>query len=126
MRLPRWAAVLFLPLLVGALLLMHGLDAGGVESGGHGSLGVVSHEHSDEESSAEHHDHSSCPECIAGHVLASCVAVLAAVVVIRAARRFLAIAAAPVTVPVLAGWWDRFAVWRPPDPAWVRLSVMRC
>jgi hypothetical protein len=105
---------------------MHGLEAAAGESGAHAVAGAVSHDHAEEDGTSGH-DHSTCAECVAGHLLAACVAVLAAVLVLRVARRLVAVMAAPGALhPVVTEWRDRFTVWRPPDPAWVRLSVMRC
>jgi hypothetical protein len=122
----RWITVLLLPLLVGGLLLMHGLAASG---GGDHHGGVAAELHAAGVSAEHHdvHDHAHCPECIAGHLVAACVAVVAVVVSLRVACR--------VLILVRAGAVDRpsetasigvVRIWRPPDPAWVRLSVMRC
>jgi hypothetical protein len=117
---PRWAILLATPLLIGAVLLMHGLDAAahltsttvsaGAEHGGH------------------HDGDEPCTDCPSGHHLViACVAVAATIATLVRARlrpgRLLASAA----VASAATPRDRIAaVARPPDPAWVRLSVMRC
>ncbi|MGH9275071.1 MAG: hypothetical protein ACRDZU_10525 [Acidimicrobiales bacterium] len=124
-RLPRWTALLVLPLLVGALLLMHGLDAGATTSGPHGAVAVASdHSHQDE-APAEHHD-AGCDGCAIGHVMAACVAIVATVVGLRIAWR-VAGPRLPTFVDTAIGS-ARAArqLLRPPDPVWVRLAVMRC
>lgn len=124
-RLPRWTAVMVVPLLVGALLLMHGLDAAATTGGLHGASVTASPHSHQGETPSEHHD-TGCDGCAVGHLVAACAAVLATVVVLRLAR-----GAAPVRVSTLIGSAPdgiRAArqVRRPPDPAWVRLAVMRC
>lgn len=124
LRLPRWTALLVLPLLAGALLLMHGLDAGTTASGLHGAAAAApTHSHQGE-APTEHHD-AGCDGCAVGHVMAACVAIMATVVGVRLARR-----AAGVRVSTLVDFATRIRaarqLLRPPDPAWVRLAVMRC
>lgn len=125
LRLPRWTALLVLPLLAGALLLMHGLDAGATTHGLHGTSAAASTKSHQGETPAEHHD-PGCDGCAVGHVMAACVAIVATVVGVRLARR-----AAGVRVSTLVGSaTGRIRAARqllhPPDPAWVRLAVMRC
>ena len=68
-----------LPTLVGALLLMHGLDA---RAGDHhpettsASAPVVDTHPHDESTPAEH---GHCVDCLAGHVMAACVAIITAI-----------------------------------------------
>jgi hypothetical protein len=125
LRLPRWTAVLVLPLLAGALLLMHGLDAGATTNEPHGASAVaLDHTHQGG-APAEHHD-AGCDGCVVGHVMAACVAIVATVVGLRLARR-----AAGVRVSTLVGSANGCIravreLLRPPEPAWVRLAVMRC
>lgn len=121
----RWSPLLVLPLLVGALLVMHGLDAraDGTPSEGVRSISAHPHEVADPGTgSADGH----CAACAAGHVVAACVAIVASVAGLRAARpilgaaRRLLVAAAAAVVRAGGG------PLRPPPPAWVRLAVMRC
>ena len=124
--LPRWAWMLVLPLLVGALLLMHGLDAhvGDAPSGTSSSASVMG-EHPHDGTTPTEDGH--CADCAAGHVMAACVAIITAIGGLGLVRRFLtrgsltALASALVSqVRHLVG------LAHPPDPVWVRLSVMRC
>ncbi len=126
-RLPRWTWLLVLPMLVGALLLMHGLDAQAGES--HHSATAASASvvevHLHAESAPSEHEH--CVDCLAGHVVAACVAIITAIGGIGLTRclltrGILASPAAAVTDQVRG----LLELARPPDPAWVRLSVMRC
>lgn len=119
-RRSTWVAVLALPLLVGAVLLMHGLDAGthtpaaasAAEAGGHD------------------HDRAGCESCPGTHhVLAACVAVAATVTTLRVARRTRSrfpVAGRSLAMQVGRTGSRLVELARPPDPAWVRLSVMRC
>ena len=123
--LPRWTSLLVLPMLVGALLLMHGLDAHA--RGSHPDGASVPAATVEQHAYDEPTDHAHCAECLAGHVLAACVAVIAAIGAIGLARRLVSrgrLAALAATVA------DRMrgpvTLARPPDPLWVRLSVMRC
>lgn len=126
-RLPRWTWLLVLPLLVGALLLMHGLDAhvGALHSPEVAAAELVVPDHPHRDSVPAEHDH--CAECLAGHVMAACVAIVTAIGGIGIARRLLRQASFVASV-VAAATRVRGLVElpRPPDPAWVRLSVMRC
>lgn len=122
LRLPRWTALVVFPLLAGALLLMHGLDAGATTPG---LAGLADHSHHGE-APTEHDDDSHCPACAFGHVMAACVAIVAAAVGIRLAPR-----ARRAHASTIFGWATvrlRAAqqLLRPPEPAWVRLAVMRC
>jgi hypothetical protein len=124
-RLPRWTALLVLPLLAGALLLMHGLDAGATTSGLNGAaVTVPTHSHHGE-APTEHRD-AGCDGCAVGHVMAACVAIVVTVVGLRVARR--AAGARVSTLLVSATGRTRAArqLLRPPEPVWVRLAVMRC
>jgi len=115
--------LLTLPALVGALLLMHGLDVGGATAG---SATALAHAATDDHGEAANgHSEEHCADCGVGHMVAACVAVLAtfAAVVVRrfhAGRAvFLGIGAAvsrgrPLGNPL-----------RSPEPAWVRLAVMQ-
>jgi hypothetical protein len=124
-RLPRWTALLILPVLVGALLLMHGLDAGASANGVHGSSAAAPRHSHHGEQLADHHD-AGCDGCAVGHVMAACVAILASVVGLRLALR----AVGPRVSALLDAAMDRTRaarqLLRPPGPAWVRLAVMRC
>ena len=119
--------MLVLPMLVGALLLMHGLDAHAGESrhsGTSASAGIVD-EHPRDESTPG--DHGHCVDCLAGHVMAVCVAIITAIGGLGMVRRLLTRGNLAATAAAVA---DRVRGLvepaRPPDPAWVRLSVMRC
>ena len=126
-RLPRWVWLLALPALVGALLLMHGLDAQAGEPH-HGpkvtsTALVEGHPHHD----AVPLEHAHCVDCLAGHVMAACVAIITAIGGIGLARRLLSSGAVPAPAAALSGRARCLVeLARPPDPAWVRLSVMRC
>lgn len=126
-RLPRWTWLLVLPMLVGALLLMHGLDAQAGDSHhspASASASVV-HEHPHDALSPA--DHGHCADCLAGHVMAVCVAVITAIGGFGLVRRLLARASMAAPAVVMAGRVRGLVeLARPPDPAWVRLSVMRC
>jgi len=110
-----------LPLLVLALLFMHGLSARPDAAGS--SQGATSHEHG---ATPGHHD--DCPDCL-HHLVTTCVAVLTALAAWRLTRRLAD--RSPLGVDPGAG--DGAPVWRtlkplgrPPDPAWIRFGVMRC
>ena len=119
----RWALVA-LPLLAGAVLLMHGLDSRASERPTAALAQGMSHEHPGE--ADESHDDGQCVDCHLGHLMAACVAVFAAVVTFVGGRRLRVHIAAAERV---AGstWGDR--AWgfrlRPPEPAWVQLAVMQ-
>lgn len=137
-RLPRWTWLLVLPLLVGALLLMHGLDA---SAGDHHTAaaapGAPAHAHVHSEPGAQLDsvtsaavfggpEDSQCLDCVAGHVMAACMVIITTIIGVGLLRRRLggglvvAVAAPPESARSL------IESVRPPDPAWVRLSVMRC
>ena len=125
LRLPRWTALLVLPLLAGALLLMHGLDAGATTNGLHAAAAAApTHSHQDE-APTEHRD-AGCDGCAVGHVLAACVAIMATVVGLRLARRAAGVSVSTLVDFATARTRAARQVLRPPDPAWVRLAVMRC
>lgn len=123
LRLPRWTALLVLSLLAGALLLMHGLDAGG-----HATAAVPAHV----DAEGDRHDHgtSGCESCPGTHhLLAACMAVAATAATLRLARRTrcrFAVARRSFAMQVGRAGSRLVELARPPDPAWVRLSVMRC
>ena len=123
LRLSRWTVLLVLPLMAGALLLMHGLVAGASEDASHASMSeATSHEHPAPASHEERH----CEGCVAGHLMAACVAVVASVATVSFSRR--AIRGPRTATPLAETGLLRTAreLLRPPDPAWVRLAVMRC
>jgi hypothetical protein len=125
LRSSRWTALLILPLLAGALLLMHGLDAGaGANPLREVPASASTHAHGGE-TSTEHHD-AGCDGCAAGHVMAACVAIVATVVGLRLARRGMGIALVPLVDSAVGRVAAARARVRPPDPAWIRLAVMRC
>lgn len=133
MRLPRWSALLALPLLVGSVLLMHGMDArANAPAVASASMAVAPHAHDDAASAHDdhaapvHHD-GACDDC-ASHLMAACLAVLATVTVLRASRSLRRPIAAIRTAAAATSRVrrDLIELVRPPDPAWVRLAVMRC
>jgi hypothetical protein len=125
LRLPRWTALLILPLLVGALLLMHGLDAGATTTGLHGASANASTHAHDAEAPADHHG-AGCDGCAVAHVMAACVAIVVTVVGLRLARRAVGLRLATAVDTAVGRIRAARQLLRPPDPAWVRLSVMRC
>jgi hypothetical protein len=125
LRLPRWTALLVLPLLAGALLLMHGLDAGATTNGLHGASAAVSTHAHEGDTPAEHHD-AGCEGCAVGHVMAACVAIVATAVGLRLARHATGTRLSALTLSAVSRIRAARQVLRPPDPAWVRLAVMRC
>jgi hypothetical protein len=125
----RWA-LLALPLLVGALLLMHGLDTGSTESGtgpgtDPGTAPTAAHGH--DGAAPDGHDDGHCASCDIAHLMAACVAVLATIATFIAAHRLdargTAIRRMRSAPRRRLDWPDQL---RPPEPAWVRLAVMRC
>lgn len=123
-RLPRWSALLVLPLLVGALLLMHGLDARPGPDGIDGARTPSTLLR--EGDRAGHHDDGHCGACAAGHVMATCLAIVATVASLRRARRPVGGLASPRVPAVTAGSRAAPPVLHPPEAAWIRLAVMRC
>jgi hypothetical protein len=125
LRLPRWTALLVMLLLAGAVLLMHGLDARATATGHHGaSAGGAVHSHLGE--TLDEHLDAGCDGCAVSHVMAACVAIVATIGGLRLARRA---AGGGVSTPVAAATEHLRAdrqLLRPPEPAWVRLAVMRC
>lgn len=119
----RWTGLLVLPLLVGALLLMHGLEArvhseplpAAAAKAGHG-----------EAAAADSHGDEHCPTCAAGHLMVACVGIITAVAGLVVLRRPLARADLALVATASTGRRAVHRVLRPPEPAWVRLSVMRC
>ena len=125
LRFPRWTAALLVPLLAGALLLVHGLDAGATTSGSHGAVaGAPEHTHHGDTPS-EHHD-VDCDSCAVDHVMAACVAIVATVVRLRLARRAVRVRVSTLVALAVGGIRAARQLLRPPEPAWVRLAVMRC
>lgn len=125
-RLPRWTSVLLLPVVVAALLLMHGLDArAGEAHPSFASPGVLEEEHPHDQATPGEHWH--CVECLATHAMAACVAIVGAVGGLALVRR-VAAPRRPAGAPGAVGRRPTALVRpaHPPDPAWVRLSVMRC
>lgn len=118
--------MLVLPMLVGALLLMHGLDgqAGNTHHSGTPASAVVVEEHPHDESTPG--DHGHCVDCVAAHVMAACVAIITAIGGLALFRRLLRGTLAAPVAAVAGRVRGLVMLARPPDPAWVRLSVMRC
>lgn len=125
LRLPRWTALLVLPLLAGALLLMHGLDAGASATGPAGASAVAPAHRHQGDTPPEHHD-AGCDGCTVGHVMAACVAIVATVVGVRIARRAAGARLSTLVATAAAHLRAARLLLRPPNPAWVRLAVMRC
>ena len=119
--------MLVLPMLVGALLLMHGLDAQAGDthhSATAASAGVVEAHPHDVLTRA---DHGHCADCLAGHVMAACVVIITAIGGLGLGRRLLTWRSLMAPAAAVAGRVCALVeLARPPDPAWVRLSVMRC
>jgi hypothetical protein len=123
-RLPRTLVLLVLPLLLGGFLLMHGVEATST-GGGHVAASAVD-SHTDQPESGEHHHGATCPDCW-GHALAACVAVIVGLVTLRLTRRWVAVARSALPLPTgVRLVRERWEQWHPPEPAWVRLAVMRC
>lgn len=116
--------MLVLPVLVGALLVMHGLDAqaGALHHMGAPASAAGAEEHLHHEFTPG--DHGHCVDCVAAHVMAACVAIITAISGLALLRR-LGTSEAPVAA-VAGRVRGLVELARPPDPAWVRLSVMRC
>lgn len=117
--------MLVLPLLVGAFLLMHGLDAQ-VGTGDVAEAAAAAPGHVEQAAQSESHGAEHCGGCAVGHVMAACVAIIVTVVGVRIARRSLRTLLS--TLVVAATGWARATseLLCPPEPAWVRLAVMRC
>jgi len=125
LRLPRWTALLVLPLLAGALLLMHGLDAGANASGLDGaSAAAPAHSHHGE-APGEHHG-VGCDGCAVGHAMVACMAIVATILGLRLARRSTGTPVSTFVDTAMGRMRAARELLRPPDPAWVRLAVMRC
>jgi len=130
-RVTRWTGLLFLPLLVGALLLMHGLDARAGESHPSATSAVAGavEEHPHAAATSDEHGHRGvhCADCTARHLMVACVAILTAVGGVGLVRRLVRRAhLAGSLVAVIDRSRALVELARPPDPPWVRLSVMRC
>lgn len=125
--LSRSAALAALPLVVAAVLLMHGLDASAGTPGtpvATGTSAVVEHHHD-----AGTDPHGSCASCPGPHHLVMvCVAVVATIGTCRAARHLSTSARGAIpAVRTLATRVRGLLIHAvPPSPVWVRLSVMRC
>lgn len=123
----RWAGLLAVALLVGALLLMHGLDARvHVDPGPEAHPVAAAAGHASEAEPSAGHDDEHCPTCAAGHVMVACVAILTAFAGLICLRRVLGQAVATTAATTSGGVRVVHRVMRPPEPAWVRLAVMRC
>lgn len=125
----HWTSLLVLPLLVGGLVLMHGLDAH-ARGGDAGAAAAVSastaaaHPHDDPVPAGDDHH---CDGCLAGHAMAACVAVVTTVAAIGLASRLLSQGWPAAPVAAAAGRARGLVeLLRPPGPVWVRLAVMRC
>ncbi len=120
---PRWAALAVLPLVVGAVLLMHGLDAS-AGTPAPASAPVEQHHRT----GTDHH--GACDSCPGPHHLVIvCVAVVATIGTCRATRHLSTRMRATVSAvaPLAKGARTRLTHAAPlPGPVWVRLSVMRC
>lgn len=122
-RLPRWTWWIALPMLVGSLLLMHGLGTHGGDAHPSGTSAASP--------SAEGHGHgrstSGDDGCVECQVMVSCVAIVTAIGGMGLVRRLMA-RVDPAFPATCAAGRPRTSggMARPPDPAWVQLSVMRC
>lgn len=120
---PRWAALAALPLVVAAVLLMHGLDA----SAGAPAPATASAEHHHSAGTDHHGTCDSCPG--PHHLVMACVAVVATIGTCRAARRLSTRMRAGVPAVRTVATRARSLLidaMPPPGPVWVRLSMMRC
>jgi len=127
LRLPRWTSLLVLLLSAGALLFMHGLDAGVSTSPLHGAaVTAPASMHPHHGDATAEHRRMGCARCTAGHVMAACVAVVVTVMGVRAARRVTAMRWSTLLVVAVGRALAVRAQARPPDPVWIRLAVMRC
>jgi hypothetical protein len=116
--------VVVLPVLFGGFLLMHGVEASST-GGGHVAVAVVE-PHTEEPASEDHHHGADCADCW-GHALAACVAVIVGLVSLRLVRRWATTGSLAVLLPASVRLLrERWEQWHPPEPAWVRLAVMRC
>lgn len=119
LRLPRWAALLAVPLLAGAVLIMHGASADTAHAGARAHEAHSAEAHRDAD--------ADCTSCVVSHLLVACVAVVTTATAVTAARRHLS--GRLRVLPALAAprlRRVRDVLLRPPEPAWVRLTVMRC
>ena len=124
LRLPRWTALLLLPLLAGALLSMHGLGAGATDARPHAQSAEHAHV-GPGEARAEHRD-AGCDDCAVGHVMVACVAIVVTVAGVRLARRAVGTREPALAATAIEHLRAARKLLRPPEPAWVRLGVMRC
>jgi hypothetical protein len=108
-------------------MLVHGLGihTGFSHPGEMAASEMVVAGHTHDESVPAEHGH--CADCLAGHVMAACIAIFAVIGSIGLTRRLRSqghfVASVRAAVPWARGLVD---LARPPGPAWVRLSVMRC
>jgi hypothetical protein len=102
---------------------MHGLDPGASTNGLH-EAATSTHAHQ-AETPSDHRD-AGCDGCAVGHVVAACVAIVATVVGLRLARRAVVTRVATLVDSAAGRVGAARALLRPPDPAWIRLAVMRC
>lgn len=117
----RGIGLVALPLLVLALLFMHTLSARPDTAGA--GPGEPNHEHG---AAPGHHD--DCPDCL-HHLVTACVAVLTAFAAWRLTRRFAGpprLEPGPPPDDGASPWGMPRPLGRSPDPAWIRLGVMRC
>ena len=125
----RWTGLLALALLVGALLLMHGLAARvHVDPAPEAHpVAAATAGHAGGAEAPVGHDDEHCPTCAAGHVMVACVAIVTVVTGLVLVRRSLGRAVATLAATTTdASVRVVQRVLRPPEPAWVRLAVMRC
>lgn len=128
-----WAWVLALALLIGAVLLMHGLAM--VTGEDHGATATQAVSGTDVHAAGEPGAHleatsssedGNCLECVVGHVMAACMAVLTVIAGVGLLRRRLFVGRMTVLAAVCDWTGTLVESARSPDPPWVRLSVMRC
>jgi hypothetical protein len=116
-------ASLLAPLVLAGLILMHGLDAGAVQSMTHvGHETVASHDaHLEEAHGGDH----GCDGChLAGHITVACVAVVVSVALWRAGRVRLGETGAEHPPPGREGGADPPTPVPRGQPAWLELSVI--
>jgi hypothetical protein len=106
---------------------MHGLDAhlGALHPPEVAAAGHVDADHPHDGSTPTEDGH--CADCAAGHMMAACVAIITAIGGFGLVRRFLT--RGSLTAPATAMVSQVRALVElahPPDPVWIRLSVMRC
>ena len=113
--------LLTLPMLAGAVLLLHGLDAQAAEAHTAPSSEAASAR------DGHHHDAPDhCASCSIGHLAAACVAIVVTTSALIITSRRKVGARAAFTTPALLRVVRRSSTRSPRPPAWVELAVMTC